>query len=78
MRPMGLPPSQYRVLSRHCIVCGMGTAADGLHGQQCDFSSTFTKLRHESVEVLLNNTMRCVGPHVPTATGVDGGRAHRA
>lgn len=57
-RDLGLPPTQDRVLPRQCSACGMGVAADGLHGQRCVFSSTFTKLRHDSIEVLLHNTIR--------------------
>ena len=37
---------------------GMGVAGDGLHGQRFIFGSTFTKLRHDSTEVLLHNTIR--------------------
>ena len=57
-RDLGLRPTQDRVLPRRCAACGMGVAPDGLHGQRCIYSSTFTKLRHDSIEVLLHNTIR--------------------
>ena len=57
-RDLGLRPTQDRVLPRRCAACGMGVAPDGLHGQRCIYSSTYTKLRHDSIEVLLHDTIR--------------------
>jgi len=57
-RDLGLPPTKDRMLPRRCAACGMGVAADGLHGQRCVYSSTFTKLRHDSIEALLHNTIK--------------------
>lgn len=36
----------------------MGMAPDGLHGQRCIHNSTFTKLRHDSIEKLLHDVIR--------------------
>lgn len=65
-RDLGLPPTKDRVLPRKCSACGVGVAADGLHGQRCVYNSSFTKLRHDSIEQLLHSTI---------AAGI--GRAYR-
>jgi hypothetical protein len=57
-RDLGLPPTRDRVLPHRCNACGMGVAEDGGHGQRCIHNSTFTKLRHDSIEVLLHNVIR--------------------
>ena len=57
-RDLALPPTHDTVLPRRCAACGMGVARDGLHGQRCIYSSTFTKLRHDSIERLLHDTIR--------------------
>ena len=57
-RDLGLPPTKDRVLPSHCAACGLGVAADGLHGQRCIFNSATRKLRHDTVEVQLVETIR--------------------
>jgi len=56
-RDVGLPPTKATVLPQRCGACGMDVAADGLHGQRCVYSSTHTKLRHDSIEQLLHSTI---------------------
>ena len=36
----------------------MGLCADGFHGQRCVYNSAYTKLRHDSIELLLHNVVR--------------------
>ena len=55
-RDLALPPTHDTVLPRRCAACGMGVAGDGLHGQRCIYSST--RLRHDSIERLLHDTIR--------------------
>ena len=55
-RDLGLPPTKDLFLPRRCGACGMAMAADGLHGQRCIYSSTFIKLRHDSIEKQLHDT----------------------
>lgn len=57
-RDLGLPPTRDRLLPHRCSACGMGVCADGLHGQRCIHNSAFTKLRHDSIEMLLHNVIR--------------------
>ena len=52
------PPTRNRVLPRGCAACGMGVAADGLHGQLCIYSSTPIQLRHDGIERLLHDASR--------------------
>ena len=56
-RDIGLPPTKATVLPQRCGTCGMGVAADGLHGQRCIYSSILTRLRHDSIEQLLHSTI---------------------
>ena len=56
-RDVGLPPTKATVLPQRCGACGMGVAADGLHGQRCIYSSILTRLRHDSIEQLLHSTV---------------------
>ena len=57
-RDLGLPPTHDWTLPHQCADCGMKMAADGFHGQRCIGSNGFTKLRHDSIERLLHNTVR--------------------
>ena len=57
-RDLALPPTSDNVLPRQCGACGMQVAADGYLGQRCIYQRTFTKLRHDSIETLLHNTIR--------------------
>ena len=57
-RDLGLPPTRDRVLPRQCPACGLGVAEDGLHGQRCIFNSATRKLRHDTIEVQLMETIR--------------------
>ena len=57
-RDLGLPPTSDTVLPRQCGACGMRVAADGFHGQRCIYNSTYTKLRHDTIEKLLHDTVR--------------------
>ena len=57
-RDLGLPPTRDRILPYRCGACNMGIAPDGLHGQRCIHNSTFTKLRHDSIEKLLHDVKR--------------------
>ena len=56
-RDLGLPPTRDTVLPHRCGACKLGIAADGLLGQRCVDNSAFTKLRHDSSEQLLHNTI---------------------
>ena len=57
-RDLGLAPTQDRILPRRCGACGMGIASDGLHGQRCIHNSSYIKLRHDSIEHVIHNTIR--------------------
>jgi len=57
-RDLGLPPTKDRVLPRQCSACRHGVAADGLHAQRCMFNSATRKLRHDTIEVQLVETIR--------------------
>ena len=57
-RDLGLAPTKDRVLPRQCAACGLGIAADGLHGQRCVYNSAFAKMRHDAIEQLLHETVR--------------------
>ena len=57
-RDLGLGPTKDRVLPRRCTDCGLSYAADGYHGQRCNYNSGITKLRHDSIETLLHNTVQ--------------------
>ena len=57
-RDLGLPPTRDRVLPSRCAACGLSVAADGLHGQRCIFTSAARKLRHDTIEVQLVETVR--------------------
>jgi len=57
-RDMGLPPTKDRVLPRRCPACRLGVAADGLHALRCTFNSATTKLRHDTIEMQLVETIR--------------------
>ena len=49
-RDLGLPPARDVTLPRLCNACGVSVAADGRHGQRCIYNSSYTKLRHDSIE----------------------------
>ena len=57
-RDLGLRPTQDVTMPRQCSACGVSTAADGRHGQRCIYNSSYTKLRHDSIELLLHNAVR--------------------
>ena len=49
-RDLGLPPTRDVTLPRQCAACGVSVAEDGRHGQRCIYNSSYTKLRHDSIE----------------------------
>ena len=57
-RDLGLPPTRDVTLPRQCAACGVSTAEDGRHGQRCIYNSSYTKLRHDSIEMLLHDAVR--------------------
>ena len=57
-RDLGLPPTNDTILPRQCGACGARIASDGYHGQRCIHNSAYIKLRHDSIEKLLHDTVR--------------------
>jgi len=46
------------MLPRQCHACRLGVAADGLHAQRCIYNTATRKLRHDTIEVQLVETIR--------------------
>ena len=57
-RDLGLPPTKDRMLPRQCHAYRLGVAADGLHAQRSICNSATRKLRHDTIEVQLMETIR--------------------